>query len=337
MPSYPVPFRSLPRLALLLPALFACAELTPPEEPGRLADAANARPLPPPDWTAIPGSPGAGVLARTAGGTLFASDGASGVVSSTDDGASWLPLAGFPAGLGAASLVAGTGNEIVAGTGDGVYRSSDGGGQWSLIGFGGSYVPAVAVDAAGTLFAGTSGMGGGVHRYDASTGTWTTVLPAFNPRDFIVTFLKAGPGVLYLGTLMDNVWYSTDQGATWAVLSSVYSMRSFLPPVRDLIPTPGGAHLLSWSDGLLRTADLAGRWRRVYGSGGMNQLGVDAADRLYATHDDGTLYRAARDGSRWGAVSGPLAGAHIEDILVLPGGEVIAATYGGLYRVTPAD
>ncbi|MFA7241409.1 MAG: hypothetical protein WC091_14955 [Sulfuricellaceae bacterium] len=147
-----------------------------------------------------------------------------GAVYSSDGGGSWLyPAQGLPVTssclLGSCPkqpiyTLAGVTGAILAGTEVGVYRSSDGGANWTASGLSGSKITALSANgstvyalAAGSLYKSTDG---------GANWTQLTGLSA-TPSTLLAHPGKAG--VVFAGTAQGQVYSSTDSGVIWTVIS----------------------------------------------------------------------------------------------------------------------
>ena len=120
--------------------------------------------------------------------------------------------------------------------GQGVFRSEDGGDNWTQCNNGlplDQPVSALALDSAGVLYAGTQGAG--VFRSSDEGKNWTQVINGMT--NLTVNALAVDPANrVYAGAYLGLIFYSTDQGATWHGAST----PGFVYPVFSLCPGPPG-------------------------------------------------------------------------------------------------
>lgn len=183
--------------------------------------------------------------------TLYAVTQASGVYKSLDGGAHWTAanqgidgVGGFPPTLGVVTLAIDPQNPatLYAGrtSGLGVFKSTDGGGQWSAASNGlpegnpgglGEVVRALAIDpqTPGTLYAGT--FQSGVYKSTDGGNQWDATNDGLG--DLVILTLAIdplAPGTLYAGTRDGGVFKSADGGTSWLAMnegmiaSSVFSL-----------------------------------------------------------------------------------------------------------------
>ena len=187
-----------------------------------------------------------------------------GLWRSVDRAVTWqrvgsFPVAGDPKGIGISCVLFGPKiNQMPGGTiyaaasnsGAPLYRSQDSGRTWSAVPGqpGGLMAHQVRIDSRGMLYAtygdapGPNGMSdGAVWKYDTRSGTWTDISPE-HPKQVNIGFGYAGlsldrahPGTLVVSTMDhwnggDNIYRSTDDGATWLPLALKSERDSSVSP-----------------------------------------------------------------------------------------------------------
>ena len=113
---------------------------------------------------------------------------------------------------------------LYAGTRNGVFKSTDGGGNWVAVNTGlRDMLPisALAIDPAmsTTLYAGSEW--GGVYKSTNGGGNWVAVntgLPDYQVNDLAID--PAAPTTLYAGTAGGGVFKSTDGGGSWSAANT---------------------------------------------------------------------------------------------------------------------
>ncbi|MCM2270379.1 MAG: hypothetical protein NDJ75_09775 [Thermoanaerobaculia bacterium] len=231
--------------------------------------------------------------------------------------------------------------------GGGVWRSDDGGGNWSLAG------PAalrgvrwIAVDPsdARVLWAGSESRGGGSGLWRSADGgaTWKAVADSYpggrvQATGARIAFAPSQPKTILVAST--NLHYRTDDGGkTW---------RDFRVPNQDAYAFafhPADAKIVyaagrGDNQHVARSADGGKTWRQVgvgLGTISLERLLVDPAapDTLYAA--GGTfakLFKSTDRGDRWSELALPVGGtSDLYDLALAPGGVLWAATEDGLLK-----
>jgi hypothetical protein len=129
---------------------------------------------------------------------------------SEDNGVNWTAI-NLPFAYEVASVAINAYNQIfIAAYTQGVYRSTDNGATWSLIGFQNNWLKVLEINSNGVIFAGTEV---GLFRSLDKGSNWTQITD-FQVRD--VTFDKNG--FVYVST--DKVYRSTNNGDNWTEIST---------------------------------------------------------------------------------------------------------------------
>jgi len=193
------------------------------------------------------------------GGTnLYAGAFQGNVYRSTDNGANWIAIqSGLPTGYNVNAMTTTSAGTVLAGTMNGIYRSTNFGASWSqvfnLYGF------SFAKNGS-TLYAGT---GNGVYRSTNDGASWTPINTGLNfSWIYSVAAIPNGPGVtLFAGA--GGVLRSTDNGATWTGVNNGLTSLS----VYALATAPnasGGTDLYAGAgEGVFRSSDNGDHWTNV--------------------------------------------------------------------------
>ena len=253
--------------------------------------------------TVYAGSEGGGVLKSVDGGVTFGAVGFESMIHNAFD--PWV-----------AALVVDPNvtSNLYAVTGEGFFRSTNGGATWSR-------VPLPGNTYARTLIAGpgaptTLWLGGspGVLRSTDGGLTWTRPDPAFNQGVTAIAIARTAPLTMYAGTMSNGVWKTTNGGTSWTHVNN-----------------DGGSGFLTY--------------------GTVPAIAVDhtSADIAYACVDRHALYKTTNGGTSWENLteglfdSGAFAYAMLTSIIINPadpktlfagsaGSSYTGATFFGVYR-----
>ena len=265
---------------------------------------------------------------------LFAATQSKEIYRSTDGGGTWtLAFRGLPASL---SVVAVAGDRSTPGTvyvtnGTGVFKTINFGETWTEAdtGLAPADVRAIAVDPVhgGVVYAATSAgvsksTDGGATWRDASNGLGGHIgtVIAIDPSDPAVLYVSTSRRELYHGgpatiEVFDVVFRSVDAGGSWVPLneprltlvdlSITYATRSIA------IDPSSGAVYMSAAVGLIRSRDRGSHWELLNDGlpSGVYILAIGGSSPpiLYATHQEGELFRAVLEGTQRLCAASPTA------------------------------
>lgn len=329
-------------------------------------------------WTAINnGITGSWIYAMAAipngsGVTLFAA--AGGVLRSTDNGATWTPASNGLTNAGVRALTtapnASGGTDLYAGTGRGIFHTSNSGASWTDVSFVSSTVRGLAVTPGGAILAGTENV---IVRSSDAGATWTETDARVMAHDFTVS----PSGSIFACTFSSGIFKSTDGGVTWTDSNNDISELE-VNTVATVPNGSGGTNILAGTySGIFISTDDGGSWelREVNsmpfdfavipdGSGGheilgggegglwsstnyggtWSLLGLGAIARsVVATNDGASLfaggetfgvYRSTDGGTNWTLVNSGLTDLRINTLLSPDGTNLFAAGAGGVFLST---
>jgi photosystem II stability/assembly factor-like uncharacterized protein len=244
---------------------------------------------------------------------IYAGFDGEGIWKSTDGGASWTAAATQPANGQVRGLVIhpATRSTLYAATyGGGVYTSANSGVDWNACantGLTNLNVVSLAVDPAGTLYAGTEG---GIFT-SADCSAWTAVnsgltVDAATPPVSIAIDATT-PANLYAGLDGAGVFRSADSGGSWSASATQPSSLR----IKALVIDPEDSTKLfaaTYGGGVFASADSGDTWSACPAQpANLNTVSliIDANGKLYAGTEAGVFLSA--DGCRtWTAINGGL-------------------------------
>jgi hypothetical protein len=224
-------------------------------------------------------------------------------------------------------------------SGDGLYRSTDGGSLWAPVGLALDLPGCGLVAAAdGTLFAGTEE---GIYRSDDDGLTWSLA-----GLERWIYDLASGPdGRLWaiafqtVGIYNIALFYS-DDGAEWVRVADENTIGArFVGGLRHVSISPDGAVFLSAQYGLFRSTDDGVTWAEseidLDQPGVFPASGVDFVSEMVFVgartfYGEGLgLYRSTDNGVTWSATMIP--DVYVDTVVDTGGGTLLAGTDDGLY------
>jgi len=234
---------------------------------------------------------------------------------------------------------------LYAGTGDGLYQSTNGGASWRKVG-GGPRARALAIapTAPRAFYAGTDGVG--IVQSTDSGATWTaTGLTSWYVNALAIdpgtpSTLYAGTSGGYDGTGGGGVLQSTDSGATWTAVNTGLPGAGVTALAID--PTnPSTLYAGTGDGGFYRSTNSGASWNAV--NAGLNRAGVSALvidpmtpSTLYAGTGYG-VFQSTNSGTSWSGVNTGLNGASASALAIdphTPSTLYAGVSYGGLDRST---
>lgn len=253
--------------------------------------------------TLYAGSEGSGVLKSVDGGVTFGAVGFASMIHNAFD--PWV-----------AALVVDPNatSNVYAVTGQGFFRSTNGGASWTRVPLPGNTYPRTLAAGPGTPTAlWLGGSPGVLHSADGGL-TWTRPDPAFNQGVTSIAISRTTPQTMYAGTMSNGVWKTTNGGTSWAHVNN-----------------DGGSGFLTF--------------------GAVPALAVDptTAETVYACVDRHAIYKTTNGGASWENLkeglfdAGAFAYAMLTAIVVNPadpktlfagsaGTSNAGATFYGVYR-----
>jgi len=249
-----------------------------------------------------------------------------GVFRSADGGRSWSQT-GFR-GVGVLTIaVSGTatgGSSIFAGTGGGMFVSTDNGTTWAVRGTGGYEVTALLAGAGTNLFAQLPDVSGPYLSTDSGVN-WS-LIASWNLGYYVSYYMAifATGTSVFLGST-EGVVRSTDSGANWTVVLPGIIVSAFAASGNDLYAGGVGTIFVSTDNGNTWGTSTTGlpnnRWLRHLAASGTN---------VFAGTDEG-LFRSTNSGTTW--TQSALTGSGIT-ALATAGTSVFAGRSDGIYRST---
>ena len=217
----------------------------------------------------------------------------------------------------------------LAGTQQGVQRSSDGGNTWTPINAGmtNETVVAVAVDNPSSIWAGT--LDGEVWRSTNAGATWTMGGPGL-PGDPIRSIEVLPTSVL--ASAGDDVYRTTDGGASWAPAGMD------LGTVNDLLFASGDLWIGSAGLGVFHSTDAGQTATPVSSESmfapGLSAMATDVAGPLYLGSTGAGVFRSSDGGASWVSTSAGLEHLYATSIATGAPGQAWLASFRGIYATT---
>jgi ligand-binding sensor domain-containing protein len=274
-------------------------------------------------------------LAINSTGHIFAGTIGRGVFRSVDNGGSWTEI-NNDLNAAVSSLASKASGEIFAGTNGGVFRSTNTGDSWTLVNSGltNKYVYALAINASGGIFAGTSD--GGVFRSADNGGTWTPVNAGLTNTD-VRSLVINSSGQIFAGTDGGGVFRSTDNGGSWTEVNIGLTNKTIRP-----LAINSSGHLFAGvfdlferNGGVFRSIDNGDSWTRVNTGNSVMSLAINSIGQIFAGTNGGGVFRSTDNGNSWTAVYAGLTNKDVRSLAINASRFIFAGTNGGgVFRST---
>ena len=208
--------------------------------------------------------------------TIYAGSYATGVLKSTDNGQTWTitDTTVINHFVRAVAVTPGSSTTVYAGTGNGVFKTTNGGTSWASVN--GVSIPfstsiralAVSPFTTAIVLAGTDI--DHLYRSINSGGSWTHIATAngFAAKDAFIRCLEFDPttsGRVYAGSDTGHVYMSTNDGASWSLLASLPTVNS----VRAIRVDPANAlrvFAVTFGAGVFVTENGGTNWANISGT-----------------------------------------------------------------------
>jgi photosystem II stability/assembly factor-like uncharacterized protein len=181
------------------------------------------------------------------------------VYKSTDNGQHFVAIGSALDGKNVRKLVAHSTNAdtLWAATSNGVYKSSDGALNWSLLGLNGKNIPALAVDATNNILV-ASEKESGIWTSEDGGSTWSGPSNVgFNNANPYVMGLRFGnDNVLYAADYYSGAYSSQDHGRTWAAFPDNSMSGLTVRAAKDIDTLGGLVYVATEGGGVFRYSIL---------------------------------------------------------------------------------
>jgi PKD repeat protein len=247
------------------------------------------------------------------------------ILAVTSAKAQWTPTAGPYGGRINAFTV--NGNNLFAGTDNGVYLSVDNGTNWMPVNSGLPVSPIYAFLINGNnIFVGTYK---GVFLSNNNGNSWVAVNSGLTDL-YILSFAING-NTIFAGT-GSGVFVSTNNGASWTSAST--GLPTMPMPARVLSLAVSGTNIFAGTDlGVYLSSDNGANWAAV--SAGIQPSQIQSllvnGTNIFAGTNGGGIFVSGNNGTSWTSLSNGLSKSASVYSLALSGTNILAGTNAGVY------
>jgi hypothetical protein len=226
-------------------------------------------------------------------------------------------------------------NYVFAGTGgDGIYRSTNDGDNWTEINSGLTHtdVRALAINSDDHIFAGT--FGGGAYRSTDNGGNWIEINSGLT-SDYVNALAINASDHVFAGTSSGGAYRSTNNGDNWTQINTGLTSSN----VRALaINSAGDIFAGTIVGGVHRSTNNGDNWTQI--NTGLTEtdvvaLAVNSANHVFAGTSGGGMFRSTNNGDNWTEINTGLTSDYVEALAINSDNHIFAGTQGGgVYRST---
>lgn len=209
------------------------------------------------------------------------------------------------------SIAVNSSRDIFAGTEQGIFRSTDNGSTWSLIGLQFKDVRSVIIDNAGVVYAGTWGFG--VFKSADNGLTWTScssglTIPTVN------ALAKNSASHLFAATFGNGIFKSVNNADSWTDMNVGSALVWSLAVASNDYLFAG-----TYGDGLYRSEDNGLSWSKL--TNGLNapfiySIQIDLNDKIYVSSWTSGVFASSDYGDTWTSLG--MGGFGVSSILINP-------------------
>ncbi len=151
----------------------------------------------------------------------------------------------------------GQADTIWAATSGGVYRSTDGGANWTLLGLGGKNIVALAAEVASNVLV-ASEKEAGIWLSENGGSSWSgpSTVGISNPNPYIRALMFGDSATLYSADYYSGVYRSADRGRTWTPFPDTPMTGLATRAVNDVVAGNGVIYAATEGGGVFRYGDL---------------------------------------------------------------------------------
>jgi photosystem II stability/assembly factor-like uncharacterized protein len=210
----------------------------------------------------------------------------------------------------------------LAGTGLGVFRTTDGGDRWTSVnnGLTNPYIRVLAVSGTSHI----AGTGGGVFHSTDNGTNWAPVSSGLT--DTSIGALAVSGSVTFAGTESGGIYRSTDYGKNWSVANNRVVNSAWVAALA--VPSSGTKLFAGTDAGVFLSTDSGATWTATGATGNPIWALAVSGTSLFAGTSGG-VFSSTNDGTDWTAVNNGLNTRSLLHSFAVSGSNLFAGTWGG--------
>jgi photosystem II stability/assembly factor-like uncharacterized protein len=243
----------------------------------------------------------------------------------TDSGKNWTPISSSDSSIGILSVVM-VNNDMLAGTWNGLFRSVNGGTDWTAVTSAG--IPAgssiwsmAMINTA--LFAGTKGA---VYKSSDSGASWTGMKSGI-PADVRILSIAGSGSAIFAGSDTGGVFMTTIDGTSWTAVNSGLTDKHIFR-----IAVMGQKLFAVTLKGVFISSNNGASWTANSSSLKNINCLMAAGDQLFSGTDTGGVFISADSGNTWSLFSQGMPSNTCVWSLTAGDNNIYAGTNSGIWR-----
>jgi hypothetical protein len=223
------------------------------------------------------------------------------------------------------NCLAANGSNIFAGTGTGVYLSTNNGNNWTAVnnGLTDTYISSLGITG-NNIFAGTFS---GIFLSTNNGGLWTPINTGLPPNYTTLAFAFNDTNVF--AATPKGVFLSSNKGGNWKEVSTGLPKNTYGNINITSLAANGNYIFAGLAEGLYISNNNGSNWMAVGNTGLQNTMSVVFRDNyIFAGTWGSGVFISTNNGSNWSAVNGGLTDLNVQS-LNIKGSSIFTGTLGG--------
>jgi ligand-binding sensor domain-containing protein len=194
------------------------------------------------------------------------------------------------------------------------------------------YVLSLAIDSAGTIYAGT--LGKNMFKSTNKGISWTEINDKNGLTDTSVNTLAIdSAGVIYAGTENSGVFKSTDKGISWTEINNGLKNKNIFSLAID---STGTIYVGTQHAGIFKSTNKGTSWTEI--NNGLTDtrvyaLAIDSTGTIYAAAG-GSIFKSTDKGTNWKQIDSKSINTYVLSLAIDSAGTVYAGTWNGVFKST---
>jgi photosystem II stability/assembly factor-like uncharacterized protein len=267
-------------------------------------------------------------------GTFYSASWSNGLQKSNDNGKSWIVINNGLTNVYTYSIIEDDNGDLLAGSDQGTFRSTDKGDNWTLTAtVGNNFTFHLFKDNSNRIYSIT--FGSGIYRTTDLGFSWERVDKNFATTE-IFGFAIDSSDNLYAGTRGGRIYKSTNDGNSWIQIRGSTDPSSAVGGIA--IAPNGYIYAVNLYEGVLRSTDSGLTWEKKntgITNFKLNRVVSNKKGELYSAAIDSLIFHSTDNGETWQNISGNMQFVEVRNIRFDKEDNVYLATDESVWRSNP--